>query len=207
MFYFLKKFLLILFFILCKNFITSGQEDVIVIYDEIKPTDSEFIIENINISESYTKHKYFRKRIYKDSFLIKIEHYDTKKNLISNKYNSAIICYKYDTSQKILKIKLFNENKEPYTDNFLGFSVLELYYNQNKKVIKTLTKDKNGKLICLYPDVMDAYPAIIKYKYINNKIHILKYNENNKLIKKETVSKKPCIPYVSCGYYSKILKL
>jgi len=204
---FFKTILLVLVFIMCKSFITSGQEDVIVIYDEIKPSDSEFIIENLNVPKSYIGHKYFRKRVYKDSILEKIEHYDQEKSLISNLYNPALICYKYDTLKNLLKIRLFNENKEPYTDNFLGFSILELYYNENKKVKKTLAKDKDGKLICLYPAVMDAHPAIIKYKYMNDTIYIYKYNKNNKLIKKETVTKRPCIPYVTCGYYSKILKL
>ncbi len=173
----------------------AKEKDTTIVYDLLKQTDSEFILDKKEVDKNETQGKFYEKKYFINSNIVKVEQYDKKGNLFDHTYSQAIVIYEYDANNRKAKMKLLDKNKRPIEDGFGGYWAIEYSYDEKGRIIKEIAKDTLDNIVKFIPQI-DMRPPIVKYSYDKSKTHIKEFDETEKLIKEYDCEKiEECRPF------------
>lgn len=197
---------------------TPIQHDTIVAYDILEKNSCLYPIKKRNVAQQAVQGKFYQKRIFVDSNLIRIEQRDSVGNLFDNIYTNSIMEFEYENN-KVRFLKNYDKNHNKVEYNYGGYWSIEFVYDTEGKIIKEIFRNKKNELmkhqIPNKHKEKDEYeeddgrkekeeregeeiqPAYIEFKYAGERILIREYTDRNKLIS-EHEGQMPCIPYIDC---------
>lgn len=167
---------------------SCSNNNIIVKYDIIKQTDSQYIVLKLDVKKENIQGEFYRKRFYNNSLLTKIIYYNPDDEIYSNVYQNAITTYSFVDDSLI--ITLFDKDMNKVENEFLGYNTNIIIFDNKNRVVKKLYKDKYGNYT-EFSNELDIVPPIIEYQYIDNKCYEIIKSKEDEIIEKKKLTKKP----------------